>query len=64
MRKTKLCLEKKLSLNKETIALLNTTQQAMIAGGLPPLTLRPPCSVTQYETCDTIPPHQMACIRC
>ncbi|MGO4293027.1 class I lanthipeptide [Chitinophaga sp. RAB17] len=64
MRKRKMPLEKKLSLNKESIALLNTTQQAMIAGGLAPLTLRPPCLATQFETCVTIPPNRPNCIFC
>lgn len=57
-------LEKKLSLNKEAIALLNATQQVMIAGGLPPLTLRPPCMDTQQGSCNTIPPGQMNCVAC
>ncbi|MGO4293026.1 class I lanthipeptide [Chitinophaga sp. RAB17] len=64
MRKRKMPLEKKLSLNKESIALLNTTQQTMIAGGLLPLTLRPPCMDTQAETCVTIPPGRLDCVFC
>lgn len=64
MRKRKMPLEKKLSLNKESIALLNATQQAVIAGGLLPLTLRPPCMDTQLGTCNTIPPGQMFCVAC
>jgi hypothetical protein len=64
MRKRKLQLEKKLSLNKEAIALLNTAQQNMMAGGMAPLTLRFPCVETQLATCDTIPPMQDQCIRC
>lgn len=57
-------LEKKLSLNKEAIAILNATQQARIAGGSPPLTLGPPCVDTQIATCATIPPGQQYCIFC
>jgi len=64
MRKRKIPLEKKLSLNKETIALLNATQQARIAGGSPPLTLGPPCVDTQNATCATIPPGRLECIFC
>ena len=64
MRKRKMPLEKKLSLNKESIALLNATQQSMIAGGLLPLTLRPPCMDTQLDTCVTIPPRQQYCVFC
>jgi hypothetical protein len=64
MRKRKMPLEKKLSLNKESIALLNAPQQSMIAGGLLPLTLRPPCMDTRLDTCITIPPGQMNCVFC
>ncbi|PSL48024.1 hypothetical protein CLV51_102884 [Chitinophaga niastensis] len=64
MRKRKMPLEKKLSLNKETIAALNTQQQAAIAGGLQLFTRRFPCEYTLYETCATIPPHQQACVAC
>jgi hypothetical protein len=64
MRKRKISLEKKLSLNKETIAALNAQQQAVIAGGLPPRTLWSDCLNTKSETCVTIPPNQNACIAC
>jgi len=64
MRKRKMPLEKKLSLNKESIALLNDTQQSMIAGGLLPVTFRPPCLDTVLDTCVTIPPRQQDCVFC
>jgi len=64
MKKRKIPLEKKLSLNKATVALLNSTQQDRIAGGLPPLTLGTLCQNTQNATCATIPPGRQYCVLC
>lgn len=63
MRKKKMSFEKKLSLNKETIASLNATQQATIAGGAV-LTQDARCSYTYYETCMTIPVGEKLCVNC
>ncbi|WP_073087777.1 class I lanthipeptide [Chitinophaga jiangningensis] len=64
MRKRKLPLEKKLSLNKEAVALLNASQQTKIAGGALAISRIDGCLVTSQETCVTIPPGQMYCIMC
>ena len=64
MRKKKLSFEKKLSLNKETIASLNTAQLAVIAGGAAPVTQDVRCSYTYYETCMTIPVGEKLCVNC
>ena len=64
MRKRKLPLEKKLSLNKEAVALLNASQQTQVAGGAQAITRLDECLVTRQETCVTIPPGQMYCIMC
>ncbi|NIG54999.1 class I lanthipeptide [Chitinophaga sp. Cy-1792] len=63
MRKRKLSLEKKLSLNKETVTTLTASNQQQLAGGKA-LTLLPNCAYTAAETCVTIPPGQMYCIAC
>ncbi|MBV7530262.1 class I lanthipeptide [Chitinophaga sp. sic0106] len=64
MRKRKLPLEKKLSLNKEAVALLNASQQTQIAGGAAAASVLIGCMVTNQATCVTIPPGQMYCIMC
>ncbi|RAJ77417.1 hypothetical protein CLV59_107184 [Chitinophaga dinghuensis] len=65
MKKKKLSLEKKLTLNKEAVAFLNDAQQNMIAGGQPTTTVMSirTCP-TVVDTCSTIPPGQMACVAC
>lgn len=64
MKKKKLQLNKKLSLNKAAIASLNAAQQAEIAGGIAPVTFPPRCLETYAATCETIPAGQMFCVVC
>ncbi|MBV8253000.1 MAG: class I lanthipeptide [Chitinophaga sp.] len=65
MKKKTISLEKKLTLNKETVAFLNDSQKNSLAGGLPTTTVLPTrlCG-TLVDTCSTIPPGQMLCIAC
>ncbi|HVI44779.1 MAG TPA: class I lanthipeptide [Chitinophaga sp.] len=65
MKKKTILLDKKLSLNKATIASLTAEKQAQLAGGA--ISLRTNCTncdYTRFETCVTIPPMQEACIYC
>ncbi|MBV8253003.1 MAG: class I lanthipeptide [Chitinophaga sp.] len=64
MKKKKVSLEKKLTLNKEAIASLNAAQQDVIAGGNAFYTRQFTCTVTYQETCQTIPPGEMDCVIC
>ncbi|MBV8253001.1 MAG: class I lanthipeptide [Chitinophaga sp.] len=65
MKKKTLSLEKKLTLNKEAVALLTVSQQQGIAGGLPTTTVmsRLNC-VTWQDTCETIPVGGASCVLC
>ncbi|NIG54998.1 class I lanthipeptide [Chitinophaga sp. Cy-1792] len=60
MRKRKLPLEKKLSLSKETVAMLNAGHQQLIAGGM----AIQPMADTVADTCATIPPGKKLCVLC
>ncbi|WP_212005512.1 class I lanthipeptide [Chitinophaga sp. HK235] len=51
MRKKKISLDKKLSLNKSTIVTLNAQQQAVVEGGAIPVTRFITC-LSCGETCD------------
>ncbi|MBV8253002.1 MAG: class I lanthipeptide [Chitinophaga sp.] len=63
MKKKKLSLDKKLTLNKEAVAFLNASQKEAVAGGIPPLTFKITC-ITSQDTCETVPPMQPECIYC
>nr|WP_295864125.1 class I lanthipeptide [uncultured Chitinophaga sp.] len=62
--KKKATIGKKMSFNKTTIAQLNTAQQTLIAGGMPPLTFQVQCIETREASCNTIPYTQQACVLC
>ncbi|NLR63279.1 hypothetical protein HGH92_03080 [Chitinophaga varians] len=63
--KKKTTIGKKMSFNKTTIAHLNVLQQALIAGGMPPVTKQLTCEgLTRQITCETIPDTQDACVIC
>lgn len=66
MKKKKVSLQRKLELNKETIASLNAAHQSAVVGGLPPLTRDVRCIITNdgSDTCATIPPGQINCVFC
>ncbi|MBC9932855.1 class I lanthipeptide [Chitinophaga qingshengii] len=63
MKKKILKAEKKLYFGKSAIAVLSASQQEILAGGLPPVTLDRKC-YTRDQTCETIPYTQMNCIYC
>ncbi|NML40629.1 hypothetical protein HHL17_25760 [Chitinophaga sp. G-6-1-13] len=62
MRKKKIALGKKLSLNKAAISTLTMQQQAVVGGG--PFTVMPRCIETVVQTCITYMPGQDQCYIC
>ncbi len=65
MKKKKISLDKKLTLNKEAIALLTVSQQQGIAGGLPTTTIQSMKNcITWQDTCETIPAGGASCVLC
>ncbi|MCW3465556.1 class I lanthipeptide [Chitinophaga nivalis] len=62
MKKKEIVLDKKLFLNKASIASLSNTQQRFLEGGLPE-TIDHRC-FTWKTTCATIPPGQRICRMC
>lgn len=62
MKKKNLNLEKKLFLDKEVLAALNTRQQYQVLGGVA-YTMKQPCA-TGGASCETIPYTQDACKVC
>ncbi|RBL90155.1 MULTISPECIES: class I lanthipeptide [Chitinophaga] len=61
--KKKISLKKKLAFNKAAIAVLNGTQQQLLAGGFVPITNQPNCT-TIIETCNTQPSPKEPCWYC
>lgn len=65
MKKKQISLEKKLMLNKETIADLNAQQTELLAGGAAKFTRPIECGVeTNNETCVTFRPTRPFCEIC
>lgn len=62
MKKKHAVLEKKLFLEKEVLAALNTNDRSKVLGGILP-TRQAQC-YTRAETCATIPYTQQACKPC
>ncbi|RBL90149.1 class I lanthipeptide [Chitinophaga flava] len=62
--KKKTTVQKKISFNKTTIAALNAQHQAMIAGGLLPITRQVACQETNYASCNTFRYTEDQCILC
>ncbi|WP_212004559.1 class I lanthipeptide [Chitinophaga sp. HK235] len=63
--KKKTSLQKKMSFNKTMIASLSSQQQAMMAGGLPPITKQAVCQDQTYAvSCETIRFTADQCVSC